>query len=205
MKLSSKTYINKQCVRGGKIADLIKIATDLNDLITYSHVLIHVGTNNIFNETEQGIIEEISKLVTITKQKWPNTEIVYSSIILHKNNSRKNIIINNLNQEIKQLSIKFPFRFMDNTNIALLPSAYIDNEAFFDNLHLNIEKGSQILATTNIKIFLGLKSKREQIQQIPSTNEKRRQPKESYAQIIQPQSSTDPSHSIRYQTSSNIH
>ena len=64
------------------------------------------------------------------KQKWPNT--VYSSIILHKTNSRQNIIINNLKQEIKKLSVKFPFRFMDNANV----------EAFFDNLHLNNKKGS---------------------------------------------------------------
>ena len=84
MKLSSKSNINKQCVRGGKIADLMKIATDLNDSITYSRVSIHVGTDNIFNTTEQEIIEEISKLVTIIKHKWPNTEVVYSSIILHK-------------------------------------------------------------------------------------------------------------------------
>ena len=143
MKLSSKTYINKQCVRGGKIADLIKIATDLNDSITYSRVLIHVGTNNIFNTTEQEIIEEISKLVTIIKLAKHR---VYSSIILHKTNSTKNIIINDLNQEIKQLSVKFSFRFMDNANVALLPSGHIDNEAFFDNLHLNNEKGSRILA-----------------------------------------------------------
>ena len=77
MKLSSKSNINKQCVRGGKIADLMKIATDLNDSITYSRVSIHVGTDNIFNTTEQEIIEEISKLVTIIKHKWPNTEVVY--------------------------------------------------------------------------------------------------------------------------------
>ena len=120
---------------------MINIATDLNDSITYSCVLIHVGTNNIFNTTEQEIIEKISKLVTI-KQKWPNTEIVYSSIILHETNSRINIIINNLNQEIKLLSFKFPFRFMDNRNVALLPSGHIDNVAFFDNLNLNNEKGS---------------------------------------------------------------
>ena len=90
MKLSSKTYLNIQCVRGGKIADLIKIATDLNDSITYSCVLIPVGTDNIFNTTEQEIIEEISKLVIIIKQKWPNTEVVYSSIILHKTNKKYN-------------------------------------------------------------------------------------------------------------------
>ena len=130
----------------------------------------------------------------------------YSSIILHKTNSRKNIIINNLNQEIKQLSVKFPFRLMDNTNVALLPSGHIDNEAFFDNLHLNNEKGSRILAN-NIKIFLGLKSKREQRQQRPSTNEERRQPKKSYAEIVsrQPRSSTEPFHSIMHKKSSNIH
>ena len=29
---------------------------------------------------------------------------------------------------------------MDCTNVALLPSGQIDNEAFYDNLHLNNEK-----------------------------------------------------------------
>ena len=88
---------------------------------------------------------------------------------------------------------------MDNRNVASLPSGHIDNVAFFNNLHLNNEKGSRILAN-NIKIFLGLKSKREHIQQRPSTNEERRQPKKSHAEIVSrlPRSSTDPSHSIMY-------
>ena len=133
-----------------------------------------------------------------------------NSVFIHHSTQnqfkKKYIIVNNLNQEIKQLSIKFPFRFMDNTNVALRPSGHIDNEAFFDNLHLNNEEGSRILAN-NIRIFLGLKSKREQIQQRHTTNKERRQPKRSYAEIVsrKPRSSTDPSHSIMYQTSSNIH
>ena len=127
-----------------------------------------------------------------------------SSLFIHdsiQNQFKKNIIINNLNQEIKHLSVKFPFRFMDNTNVAILPSGHIDNEAFFENLHLNNEKGSRILAN-NIKILLGLKSKREQRQHSPSTNEERRQPKRSYAEIVSrnPRSSANPSSNIHGNT-----
>ena len=72
---------------------------------------------------------------------------------------------------------------MDNTNVSLLPSEHTDDQAFVDNSHLNNGKGSRILANS-IKIFLGLKSKREQRQQRPSTNEERRQPKKSFAEIV---------------------
>ena len=30
---------------------------------------------------------------------------------------------------------------MDNTNVVILPSGHIDNDAYFGNLHLNNEKG----------------------------------------------------------------
>ena len=75
------------------------------------------------------------------------------------------------------------------TNVALLPSGHIDNEAFFDNFHLNNEKGSRILAN-NTKLFLGFKSKREQRQQRLSTSKQRRQPKQLYAETT----STNPHH-----------
>ena len=131
--------------------------------------------------------------------------IHYSTQIHHstQNQVKTNIIINNLNQEIKQLSVKFLVRFMVTTSIASLPSGHIDNESFCDNLHLNNEKGSHVLANT-VEIFLGLKSKRDQR---PSANQDKKQSKQSYAEITStnPQSSTDSSCNIVHQASSNIH
>ena len=84
--------------------------------------------------------------------------MIYSGIILHKNDIRKNIKINKVNDEIRQKSDEWNIQFQDNTNVVTLPTGHIDPEAYFDNLHLNNEKGTKKLAN-NIKFALGLETK----------------------------------------------
>ena len=100
----NKTYINKQCITGAKIEDLQDLISKMKDTVAYSQIVIHVGTNNIFKTNETDIIDEIETLLESIKQKWPNANVIFSSIILHKTDSRKNAIINRINQEIKHLS-----------------------------------------------------------------------------------------------------
>ena len=99
------------------------------------------------------IIDEIGTLLESIKQKWPYANVIFSSIILHKTDSREKAIINRINQEFKHLSNRLSFRFMDNTNVVTLPTGNIDNDAYFDNLHLNNQKGSRKLAN-KLKIYL---------------------------------------------------
>ena len=47
------------------------------------------------------IAEEIHSLIKCMQVKWPKVEIIYSSIILHRKDSRKNILISKVNQKSK--------------------------------------------------------------------------------------------------------
>ena len=84
--------------------------------------------------------------------------MIYSGIILHKNDIRKNIKINKVNDEIQQKSDEWNIQFLDNTKVVTPPTGHVDPEAYFDNLHLNNEKGTKKLAN-DIKFALGLKTK----------------------------------------------
>ena len=77
---------------------------------------------------------------------------------LHKNDIRKNIKINKVNDEIRQNLDEWNIQFLDNTNVVTLPMGHIDPEAYFDNLHLNNEKETKKFAN-NRKFALALKTK----------------------------------------------
>ena len=81
--------------------------------------------------------------------------IIFSGIILHRNESRKNIKIKSINTDIKQDIQHLNIEFLDNANVVTLPSGHIDPDAYFDNLHLSNEKGTKKLAN-NSKIQLEL-------------------------------------------------
>ena len=215
IKLSNETYINKQCITGAKIEDLQDLISKMKDTVAYSQIVIHVGTNNIFKTNETDIIDEIETLLESIKQKWPNANVIFSSIILHKTDSRKNAIINRINQEIKHLSNRLSFRFMDNTNVVTLPTGNIDNDAYFDNLHLNNQKGSRKLAN-NLKIYLCLKSPRKTRPQEPKQPTQLQQPQQqgniwkkepfpSYANIVKSERpmQNNTSHQIQAQSQYN--
>ena len=81
----------------------------MKDTVVYFQIVIHAGTNNIFKTNEMDIIDDIATLVESIKEKLPNANITFSSIILHKTDSRKNAIFNRINQEIKHLSNRLLF------------------------------------------------------------------------------------------------
>ena len=180
LKLSSKVYIKKECISGAKVSDLIDLVRDSMDTTVYSKILVHVGTNNIFRSDEMSIIEEIHSLIKCIQVKWPKAEIIYSSIILHRKDSRKNTLINKVNQEVKALSAQLKFKYLDNTNVVTLASGHIDDEAFYDNLHLSNQKGSKKMAN-NLEVVLGLKSRKQPHNQKRMTS----YPTVSYAEAVQ--------------------
>ena len=140
MRLSREHYINKQCISGGKINEIKEAVRNMDETTPYRKVLLHVGTNNILKDDQQTILKEIKILVELIKKKWP-TEVIYSGIILHKNDIRRNIKINKVSDEIRQKSDEWNIQFLNNTNLVTLPTGHIDPEEYFDNLHLNNEKG----------------------------------------------------------------
>ena len=155
MRYAHRRY--KQCISGGNATDLTEIVNNMGDQTRYRKVLLHVGTNSVFKYDQQTLINAIHKLIKLIHSKWP-AEVTYSGIIMHKNDSRKNLIITKINNQIKDKSLDWNIKFLDNTNVVTLASGHIDAEDYFDSLHLNNEKGTKKLAN-NIKLALGLETK----------------------------------------------
>ena len=60
----------------------------MDEITPYRKVLLHVGTNNILKDDQETILKEIKILVELIQKKWP-AEVIYSGIILHRNDIRK--------------------------------------------------------------------------------------------------------------------
>ena len=158
--LNRQTYIKKVCISGATVKDFIEVVKNMNDPTPYAKILIHLGTNDIRNDNESTIINNLKHLILLIQQRWETATIIFSGIILHRNDSRKNIKINSVNTTIKHELQDLNIEFLDNVNVVTLPSGHIDPDAYFDNLHLNNEKGTKKLAN-NFKIHLELKSRGE--------------------------------------------
>ena len=143
MKLSFKIFIGKECFPGGAIKDINSYIHEFDDTTPYTKIVIHIGTNDVCESFEAEIIEGIRDLINILKDKWPNAQHMFSEIILHKTNSRKNLTTNRINQEMKRLSTTMNFSYLNNTNVVTLSSGLIDEEAYFDNLHFSNQKESE--------------------------------------------------------------
>ena len=125
-----------------KINEITEVLRNMGETTPYRKVLLHVRTNNILEGDQQTILKKIKILAELIQKKWP-AEVIYSGIILHKNDIRKNIKINKVNDKIRQNSDEWNIQFLNNTNVVTLPTGHIDPEAYFDNLHLNNEKGTK--------------------------------------------------------------
>ena len=115
----------------------------MNDPAPYAKILIHLGTNDKRNDNESTIINNLKHLTLLIQQRWETATIIFSGIILYRNDGRKNIKINSINTTIKQELQHLNIEFLDNVNVVTLPSSHIDPDAYFDNLHLNNEKGTK--------------------------------------------------------------
>ena len=106
-------------------------------------MLIHLGTNDIRNDNETTIMSNLKQLMLLIQQRWETATIIFSGIILHGNDSKKKIQINSINTTVKQEIQHLNIEFLDHSNVVTLPSGHIDPDAYFDNLHRNIEKGTK--------------------------------------------------------------
>ena len=156
-KLSTKSYIRKEYVRGGT-TEMINYIADFKDEKEYNQVVIHTGTNDIFKKSLDEINQNIEQIAQKCKVNWPNATLTLSGIIFHKYNNAKNDIIDAVNSVTQMLCKREDsnnVNFMDNDHITTMKDGSIDKEAFYDNLHLNSNKGMRKLAA-NLKKNLGL-------------------------------------------------
>ena len=128
----------------------------------------------------------------------------------------KRLNVTKISNQIKEKSLDWNIKFLDNTNVVTLASGHIDAETYYDSLHLINEKGTKKLAN-DIKFALGLQTKMQSTnrdyysrQEKPTANSKSRPALSSVVTITPPRVSkvqpVEPSisQSQRQETTQNI-
>lgn len=159
-RLSQEDHIIKRYIRGGLdemssfIDNFESGDENPNDLV------IHTGTNDIpFASDNEAIIAKIDSIIKKSKLKFPNTRITLSGIIHRKNDYTCNDRIDCINRASAVICNKENIAFMDNTHITRYRDGTIDEEVFYDHVHLNDSKGLRKLAA-NLKKHLHLSKKK---------------------------------------------
>jgi hypothetical protein len=111
---------------------------------TPSHVIIHVGTNNLPINTADECVKNIEDLAHSAKARFPGSRIALSSIIGRHDIDITSKILE-VNKSLKVLRTKHGYAFIDNQNI---DKSCLNGS----NLHLNA-KGSAYLAVNFIKFI----------------------------------------------------
>lgn len=165
-KFAPNRYTNKQYIQGGT-AEMIEHLQTMEDPTNYEYVIIHTGTNDIGKKSTEDIKINYNKIIQEAKCKWGNAKIVMSGIIQHSSDKRKNEVsleINNATQQMCEFTHNAIY--IDNTLVTQNKDGSVDNNAYFDEIHLNNRTGTRKLVA-NLKDKLGLRRNYQQHQQPP--------------------------------------
>jgi len=156
-KLSREIKIIKKYVRGGteEMKDFIE---NYEDEATIKKIVIHTGANDINKLSNETIIDNTQEIINKCQSKWPNAEITISSVMHRKSDTVKNDIIEVINKATQNLCLQTNVKFMNNDHITKRKDGTIDEEVFYDYIHLNDTKGIRKLAA-NLKRHLNLSSR----------------------------------------------
>lgn len=162
-KLSPKNNINMQYVRGGT-EEMYDFIWKLESTQDFDKIVIHSGTNDVKKLSNEKIIENTKKIIQECITRWPKAEIIISGIIYHKTDFVKNDLIDVVNKEINEVCAQFNnVDVMVNNHITMKRDGNMDYDAFYDNIHLNDNKGIRKLAA-NLKKALKLNEERRMSQ-----------------------------------------
>ena len=135
---SNRSFV--KTIRGAKVEDIhnfmsqVKHANPKN----MKHIIFHIGTNNLRNDTPQQIYDKINSLVFEKRKSFPSTKISLSCLIHRELKTGQEVFvqkINEVNRLIKGLS----------NHINIIPNHNLNNPKFrSDGLHLN-DHGTAIL------------------------------------------------------------
>ena len=131
---------------GGHLQDLhnsiTRMAETDSELICAADViLIHGGTNNLSDGVSaENLTEQLERIADIIENVNPESKIILSSVLPHKNDKLGNQLINQANQTLKQLCTRKSYCFLDNTE-RLTENGVPDTTLYRDNIHLNAKGG----------------------------------------------------------------
>ena len=120
------------------IASAIEIVTN-NDLGTPSSLIVHTGTNDIEKSSTETCFENFQALIDLTAQKFPNTKIIISSLLVR--NDKFDATRSELNNKLSHLR--------SYANVHIVNNEHITNDMLHDRKH--IKKRKVGLLVSNIK------------------------------------------------------
>ena len=147
----SKRKVHKFAYPGKTASDISNELSTINIHSTPSHVIVHVGTNNIPLQSADECAKDIEKLIAGVKQRFPNSKIGISGITMRQDVDLASKIFK-VNEKIKSMTPKYDVTLIDN-------SSFDKTSLNGSKLHLNA-KGSAILASHFISIIKGGQSLR---------------------------------------------
>ena len=147
----SKRKVHKFAYPGKTASDINNELSTINIHSTPSHVIVHVGTNNIPLQSADECTKDIEKLIAGVKQRFPNSKIGISGITMRQDVDLASKIFK-VNEKIKSITPKYDVTFIDNSS---LDKTSLNGS----KLHLNA-KGSAILASHFISFIKGGQSLR---------------------------------------------
>ena len=64
------------------------------------NIILHVGTNNLVNETSRGILNEICSLKNFIEKLCPTCKVIVSNLIYWSNNEKVSLTVKNVNDHL---------------------------------------------------------------------------------------------------------
>lgn len=141
-------YDNKLLINSGiggyKTTNIIKRFRNLVEQYNSNKLFLMIGTNDIGSGvSKEEIVNNIKKIISMIKEKKPNTKIYLETIYPVNNNKRKqdnmrnNKIISDINNELKEYCENSDIYFIDVYSHLVDESNMLKDEYTGDGLHLN--------------------------------------------------------------------
>ena len=64
------------------------------------NIILHIGTNNLVNETSRGILNEIFSLKNFIEKLCPTCKVIVSNLIYWSNNEKVSLTVKNVNDHL---------------------------------------------------------------------------------------------------------
>ena len=165
-KFMPNRYVNKQTITGGtrQMNQYIEHMQDRND---YDLIIIHTGTNDVDKLSANEITRNMESCITNLKTRWPNARIALSGLTHVPREENRNKSIDEINCYYESLCENLDVTFINNKRVTSDIYGNINEQVFYDDVHLNNRIGTRKLVT-NIKHHLGLRGRN--VESLPRTS-----------------------------------
>ena len=127
------------------ISSVTKMLTE-SDLGNPSHIIIHVGTNDIEHNTLDSCQSQFQEMVRLTVERYPSAKVLISSLL--KRSDDKDTRRLDLNAKLGPICVPYP-------NVHVVNNDNIPEDHLFDNKHLKKRKIGTLVSNLKMLSSIG--------------------------------------------------